>query len=244
MTEIAAQVGLHKSTAHRLLATLENKRFVRRDPNTGLYRLGLSLLKLIHVTLNHDDLLQLSVPYLHRLSEAHGENVHLTVLDETNVVYVHIIESQRQVKLAAALGQSLPAHATASGKAILAYLPEDELQEILAKGMHQYTQRTIHSVEDFIKDRGRILERGYAVSEQEFEPDINALAAPLLDADSYPLASISVAGPAYRLPKERIKDIAPSLLSIVNELSQEIMLTIPPDPNLIEGTIAAARNST
>lgn len=244
MTEIATRVGLHKSTTHRLLATLEGKRYVQRNPNTGLYRLGLSLLKLIHVTLNHDDLLQLSVPYLRRLGETFEENVHFTVLDETNVVYVHIIESRRQVKLAAALGQSLPAHATASGKAILAFLPEAELLEILAKGMRQFTQRTIHTVDEFLENRQRILEQGYAVSEQEFEPDINALAAPVLDADSYPLASISIAGPAYRLPLERILEIAPSLISIVNELSQEIMLTIPPDNKFIDGRIAAVRNST
>ncbi len=244
MTEIASQVGLHKSTAHRLLATLESKRFVQRDPSNGLYRLGPSLIKLIHVTLNHDDLLQLSIPYLQRLSEEFEENVHLTVLDEIDVVYVHIIESHRQVKLAAALGQSLPAHATASGKAILAFLPEDELLEILAKGMHQYTQRTINSVDEFMKDRQRILELGYAVSEQEYEPDINALAAPVLDADSYPIASISIAGPAYRLPKVRILEIAPSLVLVVHELSQEVRQTVPPDTDLTEQTIATARSST
>ncbi|TET39056.1 MAG: IclR family transcriptional regulator [Anaerolineales bacterium] len=243
MTEIATQVDLHKSTAHRLLATLESKRFVQRDPNTGLYSLGLRLVRLIHVTLNHDDLLQLSIPHLRRLNESFEENVHLTVLDETSVVYVHLIEGHRRVKLAAALGQSLPAHATASGKAILAFLPDAELLEILAKGMHKYTQRTIQSVDEFIKDRGRILDRGYAVSEQEYENDINALAAPVLNTDPYPLASISIAGPAYRLPMERIQEIAPSLLSTVHELSQEISKAVPPNIDLTEKTIATARNS-
>jgi IclR family KDG regulon transcriptional repressor len=243
MTEIATQVGLHKSTAHRLLATLENKRFVQRDPNSGLYRLGLRLLRLIHVTLNHDNLLQLAIPHLHRLSEAFEENVHLTVLDVTSVVYVHVIESPRRVKLAAALGQSLPAHATASGKAILAFLPESELLNILERGMQQYTKNTIRSVEEYIKDKQEIIERGYAVSEQEYESDINALAAPIFDVDSYPVASISIAGPAYRLTNERILEIAPSLLSTVNEISLEVRQTVPPDTNLAEQTIAAARNS-
>lgn len=243
MTEIAAQVGLHKSTAHRLLATLESRGFVQRDPQNGLYRLGLSLLRLIHVTLNHDDMLQLAIPYVQKLSEAFEENVHLAVLDETNVVYVHIMESHQRVKLAAALGQSLPAHATASGKAILAFLPEEELRDILAKGMVRYTQNTICSVEEFFENRLRIMERGYAVSNQEFENDINALAVPVLDAGNYPVASISIAGPAYRLTKERILEIAPSLLSAVHELSQEFRKTVPPDIGLIEQAITAARNS-
>jgi IclR family KDG regulon transcriptional repressor len=243
MTEIAAKVGLHKSTAHRLLATLEDKRFIQRDPNTGLYRLGLRLLRLIHVTLNHDDLLQLAIHHLLRLSEAFEENVHLTVLDETSVVYVHIIESPRRVKLAAALGQSLPAHATASGKAILAFLPESELLNILERGMQRYTKNTIYSVETFLKDKQEIVEQGYAVSEQEYESDINAIAAPVLDADSYPVASISIAGPAYRLTKEHILEIAPNLLATARELSQEVRQTVPPNTDLAEQSIAVARNS-
>lgn len=241
MTEIASRVGLHKSTTHRLLATLEKRRFVQRDPNTGFYRLGLQLLSLIHVTRNHDELLQLAHPYLRQLSESFEENVHLTVLDETSVVYVQIIESPRRVKLAAALGQHLPAHATASGKAILAYLPEPELMSILSQGMHQYTKHTIHSVEDFMRDRQQILDQGYAVSEQEFENDINAMAAPVLDQDSYPLASVSIAGPAYRLTREKMLEISPSLLSAVGDLSLEVMQTVPPDKDLTEKMISAAR---
>ena len=241
MTEIAGQVGLHKSTTHRILATLESRRFVQRDPNTGLYRLGLRLVRLVHVGLSHDGLLQLAIPHLRRLNEEFEENVHLTVLDDTNVVYVHVIEGQRRVKLAAALGESLPAHATASGKAILAFLPEAELLRILGEGMRQYTSHTIDSVDGFIKNSRRILEQGYAVSEQEFESDITAVAAPVLDADSYPLASISIAGPAYRLHRKRILEIAPSLLSEVRLLSQEVQKTVRPDADRTGLKVPAAR---
>jgi IclR family transcriptional regulator, KDG regulon repressor len=227
MTDIAERVGLHKSTTHRLLATLERRRFVERRPGSGLYRLGLQLARLAHVTLDHDDLFHLAVPYLRRLSEESQENVHLAVLDGTNVVYVHVIEGPRRVKLAATAGQSLPAHATATGKSILAFLPEAELRGVLAHGMPRYTSRTIQSVEPFIEDARRTRERGYAVSDRELENDITALAAPVRDAESRPLASVSIVGPAYRMTEHRIRKLAPRLLSAVHELSLELQKAVP-----------------
>jgi DNA-binding IclR family transcriptional regulator len=222
MTDIAERVRLHKSTTHRLLATLERRRFVERHPRTGLYRLGLQVVRLVHVTLDHDDLFHLAVPYLRRLNEESEENVHLAVLDGTTVVYVHAMEGRRRVKLAAAPGQSLPAHATASGKAILAFLPETEVRSILGHGMTRCTPRTIHSVEAFLEDARRARGRGYAVSVQEYENDITALAAPVLDADSRPLASVSIAGPAFRLTRKRMLELAPRLVSAVRDLSLEL----------------------
>jgi IclR family KDG regulon transcriptional repressor len=242
MTDIAERVGLHKSTTHRLLATLERRRFVERRAGTGLYRLGLQVARLVHVTLDHDELFHLAVPYLRRLSEESAENVHLAVLDGTSVVYVHVVEGQRRVKLAATQGQSLPAHATASGKAILAFLPEAELRGILGHGMPRCTPHTIHSVEAFFEDARRARDRGYAVSEQEFENDITALAAPVLDADSRPLASVSIAGPAYRMTEQRIRKLAPRLLSAVHELSLELQKTAPARAALSRRPTSAARH--
>jgi DNA-binding IclR family transcriptional regulator len=232
MTDIAERVGLHKSTAHRLLATLERRHFIDRHPRSGLYRLGLHVVRLAHVALNHDDLSHLALPYLRRLNEASDETVGLSVLDGTNVVYVHVVEGQRRIKLVATMGQSLPAHATASGKAILAFLPEDECRDILGKGLRQYTPSTIHSFRSFMADAQRTRKRGYAVSEQEYEDDITAVAAPILDANSRPLASVSIAGPAYRLTEKQILELAPRLLSAVRELSVELQKTLPAGADL------------
>lgn len=222
MTDIAERVRLHKSTTHRLLATLERRRFVERHPRTGLYRLGVQVARLAHVALDHDDLFHLALPWLRRLNEESEENVHLAVLDGTSVVYVHVIEGRRRVKLAAAPGQSLPAHATASGKAILAFLSPAEARDILAHGMPRSTPNTIQSVEAFLEDARRTRDRGYAVSEQEYESEITALAAPVLDAEGRPLASVSIVGPAYRMTRKRVRALAPGLLSAVRELSLEL----------------------
>jgi IclR family acetate operon transcriptional repressor len=219
MTEISEIVEINKSTVHRLLATLEGKRFVERDAVTGLYKPGIRLIQMAFLTLEHYDLRRLTAPYLHNLCDQFRENVNLTVLDDADVVYLSVIESPQRVKLAAEPGQRLPAFCTASGKAILAFLPEGKIQEIFARGTPKYTQNTITSEEAFWEDMRHTRKQGYAISEQEFEDGINAVAAPICNQ---PIASVSIAGPAYRLTRERMIEIGPVLLETTKRIAQEV----------------------
>jgi DNA-binding IclR family transcriptional regulator len=219
MTQISEQVGINKSTVHRLLATLETKRFVDRDPVTGIYRPGLRLLQMAFLTMEHNDLRRLASPFLHTLCDQHRENVNLAVLDDTDVIYLDAIESPQRVKLAAAPGERLPAFCTASGKAILALLPEYAVKSILEGGMPNRTPTTIVTQEAFFNDVRQIREQGFAISDQEFEEGINAVAAPICNP---PIASISIAGPAYRLTLERMLEIGPDLVSTANNIAQEV----------------------
>jgi len=219
MTQIAEQVGMHKSTVHRLLATLENKRFLERDPLTGIYRPGIRLLQMAALALEHNDLRQLAAPLLRQLCEQHRENVNLTVLDGVDVVYLDVLESPQRVKLAASSGQRLPAFCTASGKAILAFLPEEEVQQILTKGMPKHTRHTIASPEDLFKNLRNARKLGFAISEQEYEDGINAIAAPILDRNHLPVASISIAGPSFRLSHERMLELGPLVTATAEEIA-------------------------
>jgi DNA-binding IclR family transcriptional regulator len=221
MTQISEMVGINKSTIHRLLATLEGKRFVERDPVTGVYRPGIRLLQMAFLTLEHNDLRRLATPFLHTLCDQHRENVNLSVLDDADVIYLTVIESPQRVKLAAAPGQRLPAFCTASGKAILAFLPEENVRHLLEHGMPRYTKNSITSLDAFFEDMSQTRQRGYAISEQEFEEGINALAAPICNP---PIASVSIAGPAYRLTWERMIEIGPSLVSVANNIAREVEL--------------------
>jgi DNA-binding IclR family transcriptional regulator len=229
MTQIAEQVGMHKSTVHRLLATLEGKRFVQRDPVTGTYRLGIRLLQMAYLTLEHNDLRQLATPFLHHLCEQHQENVDLAVLDDTDVVFLDVIEGPQRVKLASAIGQRLPAFATASGKAILAFTPDETVRRILERGMPQFTQRTIRSPEALFEDLRHVREQGFALDEQEYEEGINAVAAPILDLNGQPIASVAVAGPAYRLTRERMIKISPLVLTTAQDIAQEVEMAAHPE---------------
>jgi len=226
MTQISEMVGINKSTVHRLLATLEGKRFVERDAVTGVYRPGIRLLQMAFLTLEHNDLRRLAAPFLQNLCDQFRENVNLSILDDTEVIYLSIIESPQRVKLAAEPGQRLPAFCTASGKAILAFIPEEDVMSILERGMPRYTQNTIHSQKAFFEDIHETRKRGFAISQQEFEDGINAIAAPIFNSKNQPIASVSIAGPAYRLTRERMMEIGSDIMNVANSIAREVKLAV------------------
>jgi IclR family acetate operon transcriptional repressor len=224
MTQIAEKVGLNKSTVHRFLATLERRRFIERNPKTGVYKLGIRMLQMVYLTLESNDLRKLASPYLQRLCKQFGETVNLAVLDGTDVLFLDVNESPQRVKLAASIGQRLPAYSTGSGKAIMAYLPKEEVRQILAEGMPQYTTHTITSLEDFLENLDDVRQQGYAISTQEYEEGINVISAPIFDSGGHPIGSISIAGPTYRLPQEKMLEISPAVLAVAQEISEEVDL--------------------
>lgn len=222
MTQISEQVGIHKSTVHRLLATLEEKHFVERDSSTGVYRLGINMLQLAYLTVERNDLRHITARYLRQMSEDYRETVNLSILDGPDVVYLDVVESPQRVKLAAATGQRLPAFCTASGKAILAFSLVEVVQQVLEHGTPRYTQNTLVSVDSVMENLRKTRERGFALSLQEFEEGINAIAVPILDHDNQPIASIAIAGPSYRLTEERMLEIGPQIVTTAREISIEV----------------------
>lgn len=222
MTQISERVGMHKSTVHRLLATLEKRRFVERNPVTGIYRPGIRFLQLAYLTQENNDLRRVSLPYMQRLCAQFLENVNLAELDGSDVVFIEITEGSQQIKLAASPGQRLPVYCTASGKAIIAYLPADAVEKILGTSIEAHTACTMTSREEIIGSLEVVQKTGFALDLGELEEGINAVAAPILDKDNQPLASISVAGPAYRLTKDRMSEIGPVVRKTADEISREI----------------------
>jgi DNA-binding IclR family transcriptional regulator len=216
---------MSKTTVHRLLATLENKRFINRDKATGLYRLGLRFVEMASLVLQDAELHRWAHPYLQRLLTEFGETVDLSVLDGSHVVYLEVMESPQRLKLAAAVGQRLPASFTASGKALMAYLPEERIQTILSENLEQYTDRAPVSVPEVLEELRRTAERGYATAEQEYEEGINAVAAPILDTNNSPIASIAIVGPSFRLTTDRLPALGESIRQMTKIISSEIGLT-------------------
>lgn len=226
MTQISELVGINKSTVHRLLATLERKRFVERDNATGFYRPGIRLIQMAFLTLEHNDLRRIATPFLHNLCDQYHENVNLSILDDTEVVYMEVIESVQRVKLAASSGQRLPAFCTASGKAILAFQPVEDVKRILDRGMPKYTPNTILSEEAYLNNIQDARINGFAISDQEFEEGINAIAAPIFNEKGKPIASVSIAGPAYRLTIDRALEIGPDLVIVTKQIAREVNLVV------------------
>ena len=224
LTQIAESIHMSKTTVHRLLATLENKRFITRDKVTGLYRLGFRFIEMASLVLQDVELHRWAHPYLERLSAEYGETVDLSILDGSHVIYLEVIESPQRVKLAAAVGQHLPAFFTASGKALMAYLPEEQAQKIIRDNLAENSGYAHVSIPDMLADLRATADRGYAIAEQEYEPDINAVAAPIFDADRNPVASIAIVGPSFRLTKDRLPALGESLRKMTQVISTEVGL--------------------
>jgi len=222
LTQIAERVQIHKSTVHRLLATLESRRFVNRDEATGQYHLGLRFVEMASLVLEDVDLQRWARPYLQNLADECGETVDLAVLDGADVVYLEVIESPHRVKIAAAVGQRLPASCTATGKAFLAFLPQDHVAAILDGGLRRYTDRTLVTESGLFEDLRQARQRGFALSEEEYEQDINAVAAPILDPTGHPVAAVAVVGPSYRMPAERMIDIGQRILEATKAITREV----------------------
>lgn len=225
LTQISERVGIHKSTVHRLLATLESRRLVQRDHLSGMYHLGSRLMEMAFLVLQSNDLTRLARPYMDGLAAEHRETVDLAVLEGADVVYLQVVESPQRVKLAAAPGQRLPAFCTATGKAFLAYLPDEQVQEILEQGLIKYTEHTKVTQPELQQDLRLTRERGFATSEQEYEDGINAVATPILDVNGYPIAAIAVAGPSFRLSHERMLALGPALRVTAVKIAREISLS-------------------
>jgi IclR family KDG regulon transcriptional repressor len=221
LTQIADIVGMNKSTVHRLLLTLEGKNFLHRESSTGLYKLGYRFVDMASIVINNVDIQRFAQPYLERLAEECGETVDLAILDGSEIIYLQVIESRQRVKLAAAVGQRLPVYCTASGKAFLAYLPDEEVQAILGEGMIRYTENTLITIAEIRKDIEQTRERGFAISQQELENFIHAIAAPILNAHRVPVAVIAIAGPSFRLPGERMLELGQLLCKTTDAIARD-----------------------
>lgn len=235
LTQIAERVGLHKSTAYRLLATLENKQFIQRDEPNGAYHLGIRLVELGHSALGSMDISIQAAPHLHQLAIESRESVDLAILQGAEVIYLQVLESPQRVKIAAAPGERLPAFCTATGKAFLAFLPKTQVREIFKRGVRKYTQRTILSFLALCDDLRLTRERGYAMSIEEFEDSINAVAAPILDSHQRPLAAIAIVGPSFRLSPARMAELGQAVKTTADTIAREISLTMSfSTPNHLE----------
>ena len=225
MTQISEKTAMNKSTVHRLLATLEAKRFVERDQTTGLYHPGNRLLQMAFLTLERNDLRSVAAPFIKNLNELHRETITLSIIDETDVVYINVMESPQSVKIAAQPGQRLPAFCTASGKVIMAYASDNVISKIYQKEFPKYTETTVRDPQIMQHILELVRERGFAYSEEEFEEGINAVASPILDSKMQPLAAIAVVGPAYRLSVKRMLEIGPSVAEVARKITAEYKLT-------------------
>lgn len=222
LAELSGRAGLSKSTVLRLLLTLEEHGFVQHDPLTSKYALGLSLVELGAIALEHLDLRRAARPLLELLREQTQESVSLTVMGSDQVLYVEMLESPQPVKIAARPGRRLPAHCTGTGRAFLAFGPEADVERILSQELKAYTPYTVTNPGELRQIILETRERGFAVSEQEFELGITGVGAPIWGANGRVAGVIGVVGPSYRIPPERALQLGKEARDTADAISRQI----------------------
>jgi IclR family transcriptional regulator, acetate operon repressor len=224
LTEISTIAGLNVSTCHHLISTLYNWGYVARGAGGKTYILGSRILHLSAACLRQVDLPRRAQIYVDRLSDQTWEAVQLAIMQDTSLVHVLHRDARHAVRVDAGLGgKSNAAHATATGKAILAWLPPSELDRIVAdKGLTAFTPNTIVSP-DKLKEELRLTRRnGFAIDREEFQPGVICIGAAIRDHAGAVVGSISVSAPLFRATAEYLDRVRVQLIAVTDELSIEL----------------------
>ncbi|MGW0816479.1 IclR family transcriptional regulator [Streptomyces viridiviolaceus] len=223
VSEVAAEIDVHKSTAFRLLGALEARGLVEQATERGKYRLGFGIVRLAGAVTDRLDLTQQGRTVCERLSEEIGETVNIAVLQEHYAVNLYQVRGPGAIGTHNWVGQLTPLHATSSGKVLLAHLPaRDRAAVLAASGIQELTPRTITSMTELEKDLAEARECGYAVTLEEFEIGLHAVAAPIRSNEGRVIAALSASGPEYRFTEQRIHELAPVLLRGAEEISRRM----------------------
>ena len=220
--ELSEKVGINRSTVNRLVATLERAGYLEQEKERGKYHATLKLFELGNKVIQDLNIKDLAYPIMQKLSEATKETVYLAVLEGNRFLYVSIIESPQMLKCSADIGIHPPAYCSASGKVLLAYLPEDKKKAFLPQEFHSFGPNTIKNVAELETELDRIRLNGYAIDDEEWNPSIRALAAPVWNHDGKIIATLSIAGPKVRMSQKHMEKAAQLLVKAAQDLSASI----------------------
>ena len=222
--ELSKETGLDPSTVFRLLATLEAQGFVEINHATAKCRPGVILLELGSRFLKNNDVRSRSIGYLERLRDEFGETVHLTIMDGNEVVYLEKLAGLHPIGfMSSRVGNRSPAHCTGVGKALLAYLSDEQLAQRYPDGrLKRYTEQTITDFEELRAELARVRKRGYAVDLEEHELGVKCVAAPTFDHKEI-AAAVSVSGPVDRMDHHIVSEnLISTLMEVTAHISEQM----------------------
>lgn len=221
LTELANRTGLNISTCHHLLATLIRRGFATKVTGRRLYALGARIFYLGHACLQVD-LPRRAQPYLEAINQATGETVHLAALQGDSVVTLSVREARHAVRVdTGKVGKVEAPHATSVGKAILAWLPEDEIRRMLAGGLKSFTEKTITDLPALLESLRVVRRNGYAIDREEYLPGVICVGAAIRDQAGTVIGAISASTPTMRASDEHIVLMRNEITAATRGLSAE-----------------------
>jgi DNA-binding IclR family transcriptional regulator len=218
VNELATACGLNRSTAWRLLATLDSHGLIERDPISQRYSLGYAFLR-IAAGADVDPLVRRARPVLEQLADETGETANLAVARRFSLVYVDQVDPAH-VMAPNWFGRTVPLHATSTGKAYLAFLPQEERDAVLPRRLERYTATTVTDRRKLGEELAAARRDGFAVCVGELEESLFGASAPVLSEQGRPVAVVSVWGTEHRLPRERLAEVGRRAVEAAAELRE------------------------
>lgn len=219
LSELAEQSDLAPSTTHRLLQALQSQGFVTQVGDLGIWKIDVKTFRIGNSFLEARDFVGTSRPFLRRLTVQTGETANLGIRDGGTAVFLAQSESPQMMRMITRLGSRAPLHASGVGKALMAWLPDDELERILAEqGLTRVTRNTLSNPAALRKGLAEIRQQGFACDREEHAIGLHCVAACIHDELGTPLAAISVSGPMARIPETRLLELG----ELVRDTAAEI----------------------
>lgn len=223
LSQVTRQLSLPKSSVHCLLRTFENAGYVYRDALCGKYRVSLSICELARQALQGISLRDQARPHLRSLAGGSGMTVHLAVLEQCTCVLIEKVTPPGVQRTATWVGKQLAIHCTALGKALLAYMPDAEVDQLLSNhGLTRYNDNTICSVRQLKQELQLIRLRGYALDDEEEEIGIRCIGAPIFSANSEPIAALSVVGTAEQISEYTMSALQRDVIEAAKRVSDQV----------------------
>ncbi len=202
--DLSERLQMDKATVHRLVNTIKDAGYINQNPDNKKYANSLKLLAMGNRAMEKTGVRHIARPFMEELSEKTGETINLGMRVGNKIIYVDKMESSSTIKVGLGIGVSVPSYCSGLGKAILAFTPADELEELLDSIVFEkFTEHSITNREHFQRELERIRKDGYAVDDEEYVDGLMCFAAPIFDFHGNPIASVSVSCPKYRYDADR-----------------------------------------
>jgi IclR family acetate operon transcriptional repressor len=229
LTELSQRAGLVPSTAHRILASLQAHKFVFHDEERGLWLIGVGAFEIGTAFLRNRRLAGIGRVVMHDLMEETGETVNLGIEDGGEVVFISQVESHGALRAFFRAGSRAPIHASGVGKTLLAEMPEARVRDILyRRGLAKFTERTLIAPAALFQELAEARRRGWAVDDEERNPGMRCVAAPIFNEYGEAIAGVSISGPTVRMTAERVAELGPLVKRAAEEITNSIGGHAPP----------------
>lgn len=221
--DLEIETGLNRTTLSRLLFTLADRKYIRKDETSGRYKIGLKVVEIGSVMLNQIELKTEALPHLRELTQNMGRVCHMGILSQGEVVYIEKLEPLTSIRMFSGIGKRVPVHSTSLGKALLMDKSKDEIIDIVGeKGMSRFTDNTFGNTKDFINEMQKVKNQGYAIDNQENESGIYCVAAPITDYRNRVIAAISTTGKDNSFVDDSNSEIIQSVINTARTISKKM----------------------